>query len=46
MPRASTTVLILAAAALLAGAGGASAQQGVWSIMFQSMLSHRGESGC
>lgn len=44
-------VLILAGAALLAAAGGGtSAQQGVWSIitrpMFQSMLSHRGDSGC
>jgi chitinase len=51
MARALSTVLVLAGAALLAAAGsGASAQQGVWSIitrpMFQSMLSHRGDSGC
>jgi hypothetical protein len=43
-------VLFMAGAALLAGAAGAGAQQGVWSIitrpMFQSMLSHRGDSGC
>ncbi|CAL4920617.1 unnamed protein product [Urochloa decumbens] len=43
-------VLVFAGAALLAAAGGASAQQGVWSIitrpMFHRMLSHRGDSGC
>ncbi|CAN6321574.1 unnamed protein product [Urochloa humidicola] len=43
-------VLILAGVALLAAAGGASGQQGVWSIitrpMFHRMLSHRGDSGC
>ncbi|CAL4912430.1 unnamed protein product [Urochloa decumbens] len=43
-------VLVFAGAALLAVAGGASAQQGVWSIitrpMFHRMLSHRGDSGC
>ncbi|NP_001358722.1 Chitinase 11 precursor [Zea mays] len=49
--RALATVLFVAGAALLGvGVGGASAQQGVWSIitrpMFQSMLSHRGDSGC
>lgn len=50
MARVLATVLVLAGAALLAAAGGASAKQGVWSIitrpMFQSMLSHRGDSGC
>ncbi|RCV46681.1 hypothetical protein SETIT_9G551200v2 [Setaria italica] len=43
-------LLALAGAALLAAAGGASGQQGVGAIItrqvFESMLSHRGDSGC
>ncbi|CAN6285796.1 unnamed protein product [Urochloa humidicola] len=50
MMKKAFAVLILAGAALLAAAGGASGQQGVGAIitqqMFESMLSHRGDSGC
>jgi len=40
-------VLALAGAALLAAAGGASGQQSIITRqVFESMLSHRGDSGC
>ncbi|GJN09185.1 hypothetical protein PR202_ga27167 [Eleusine coracana subsp. coracana] len=50
MMRNVFALLAFAGAALLAAAGGASAQQGVGSIitaqMFESMLSHRGDNPC
>ncbi|KAF8780510.1 hypothetical protein HU200_001637 [Digitaria exilis] len=50
MRRKLFALLAIAGAVLLAAAGGASGQQGVGAIItrqvFESMLSHRGDSGC